>query len=99
MSKLVKCPTCGGLISTTAERCPHCGEARFICETSTRKVCPTCNGTASEGSRLMGFRFGEKHCKTCGFDGEVMAHRKEDRRTGETREFIIRIRHPEDSDF
>ena len=52
---IIKCPECGGSISSTAENCVHCG-FRF-------KVCPEC-GAASEKSDEMckscGFRFVKK---------------------------------------
>ena len=38
---LVKCPECGGQISTMAKQCIHCG-----CEI---KVCPECNGVYIAG--------------------------------------------------
>lgn len=48
MAILVYCPTCGGKMSSNADKCPHCGEWDFF-----RKVpakfentvkCPHCNG-------------------------------------------------------
>jgi DnaJ-class molecular chaperone len=48
MSKRGTCPTCGGDVSTSADRCPSCGEAEFVdsyLEELPATQCPACNGT------------------------------------------------------
>lgn len=40
MALLLKCVTCGGMVSEKAEKCPSCGEPEFAYQIS----CPSCKG-------------------------------------------------------
>ncbi|MBP3775195.1 MAG: zinc ribbon domain-containing protein [Bacteroidaceae bacterium] len=45
---ITQCPECGGVLSTTAEQCPHCGMRVVLCERCGgllqpgERVCPQC---------------------------------------------------------
>jgi len=73
MAELIRCPVCGGDVSTGAGTCPHCGHP-------VAKRCPKCGGTdvetisdAKKGARaaLWGVFslktvLNDYRCKTCG---------------------------------
>jgi hypothetical protein len=82
MGQLGKCPTCNEPISTSARRCPHCGEDDFhyIIISEKARVCPTCNGTAKQSSGLFDSGYS---CNTCDYAGKVLIRKEKNPVTNE----------------
>jgi hypothetical protein len=98
MGQLGKCPTCNEPVSTSARRCPHCGEDKFIRVEYRLEVCPECKGKAYLGRELFWaslfsqFEQYDKHyCQTCGFDGKRKIYTIIDKRTEKERQVICRL--------
>ena len=82
MGTLVICPTCGGKMSSSAWRCPHCAETSFVETIYTNKYnrCGRCDGTGGEYGGLPGGVCGYKTCTACGGSGKLKITETFDRR-------------------
>jgi hypothetical protein len=77
VGKLGHCPTCAGKVSTTAHRCPHCGECSFQAHRFTLRTrpCEFCKGTGKQAEA--------DYCSSCHGHGYQCEHYTIDRRTGD----------------